>query len=253
MSAPVIDLNADVGQQSEATGIADDLAIMHAVSSVNVACGFHGGDGETMHALCQAAVHLHKRIGAHVSCLDPEGFGQHDLNVNFSVLRDQIVQQIRALAATAQAVGGRVSYVKPHDTLYNRTTVDPGQAEAIIAAVLAADRRLVLLAPPASQLLQRATAEGLDAAAEAFADRAYRQDGTLLPLSQPGSALTAQQAFAQAEMIVFHQQVITIEDRTLAMPTRSLCIHRDTPSDAELALRLRNHLIGAGVEIRPFS
>ena len=241
MSAKVIDLNSDVGERPDADGVRADAEIIAAVSSANVACGFHAGDAETMRAVCEIAVLNRKRIGAHVSYLDHEGFGRRDLEIEPEVLRDQVAQQIRALQVIAGAAGGTVGYVKPHGALYNRAAVDAGVAETVVAAIASVDASLKLLGPPDSKLLAAAASHGLDSVAEGFPDRGYRSDGTLLPRSEPGAVLNAAAAIEQARRLAEEGRV------------RSLCIHSDTPGAAKLAIAIRNHLIGAGFEVRPFA
>lgn len=239
--APVIDLNADVGERPGSAGVAADTAIIAAVSSANVACGFHAGDGETMRAVCEIAVAKHKNIGAHVSYLDREGFGRRDLEVEPALLREHVAQQIRALQIVAGAAGAAVGYVKPHGALYNRAAIDPVYAEVIASAIASVDSGLKLLGPPDSRLLAAAEAHGLEGFAEGFPDRAYRADGTLMPRSQPGAVLDRTAAIAQARRLAAEGRF------------RSLCIHSDTPGAAELAIAVRNKLIGEGFEIRPFA
>jgi UPF0271 protein len=239
--APVVDLNADVGEHPGAEGTAADAAILAAVSSANVACGFHAGDAETMRAVCSEAVARHKRIGAHVSQLDRVGFGRGPLVVDPDTLRDQIAQQIEALRSIAGFAGGAVGYVKPHGTVYNTAAISRPYADAVAAAIASVDSSLKLLGPPRSELLAAADAHGLEGVAEGFADRAYGADGALVPRTEPGSVLTREQALTQA--------VELADDGRY----RSLCIHSDTPGAAELALAVRNRLIGAGFEIRPFA
>jgi UPF0271 protein len=241
VSTKVIDLNADVGERPGAEGVAADAEIIAAVSSANVACGFHAGDAETMRAVCDVAVLKRKRIGAHVSYLDPENFGRRDLEVGPEVLRDQLAHQMRALQVIADAAGGAVGYVKPHGALYNRAAVDLGVAAVIAAAIASVDASLKLLGPPGSQLLAAAAAHGLDAVPEGFPDRAYRPDGTLVPRDQPEAVLDHNAAIEQARRLAE------------AGGVRSLCIHSDTPGAAKLAIAIRNHLIGAGFEVRPFA
>lgn len=241
MPARVIDLNADVGERPGPDGLAADAEIIAAFSSVNVACGFHAGDAATMRAVCAEAVLRHKRIGAHVSYLDREGFGRRDLEVAADELRGQIVQQISALRIHAGAEHGRVGYVKPHGALYNRATTDRARAEVIVTAILAVDRHLTLLAPPDSEMSRAAGAHGLAHAAEGFADRAYLPDGTLLPRGESGAVLDGERSLAQCVELAQSGRF------------RSLCLHSDTPGAADLAIAMRNRLIGAGFEVRPFA
>lgn len=242
MPAPQIDLNADVGERPGPDGIAADAEIIAAFSSVNVACGFHAGDAATMRAVCAEAVLRHKRIGAHVSYMDREGFGRRDVEMDPHDLRQIVVQQISALRSMAGLERGRIGYVKPHGALYNRAAVDRGYAHAIVSAIAAVDRHLSLLGPPGSELLRTAATLGIEGVAEGFADRAYRPDGTLVPRGEPGAVLTDTDAVvAQAERLASSGRF------------RSLCLHSDTPGAAQLAVAVRNRLIGAGFEVRPFA
>ena len=158
-----------------------------------------------------------------------------------TTLAQQIVQQIAALRIEAGLEHGVVGYVKPHGALYNRAAVDRVYADAVVTAIASVDRHLTLLGPPDSELLLAAAAHGLEGVAEGFADRAYRPDGTLAPRSEPDSVLTREQALGQAVRLAGDARY------------RSLCIHSDTPGAADLAIAIRNRLIGAGFEIRPFS
>ena len=241
MSAAAIDLNADVGERPGADGLAGDAQIIAAFSSVNVACGFHAGDAATMRAICAEAVLRRKRIGAHVSYMDREGFGRRDVEVDPHTLREHVVQQIAALRIEAGLEHGRVSYVKPHGALYNRAARDRVHADALVSAIAATDRHLKLLAPPDSELLRAAEAHSIEAVTEGFADRAYRPDGSLVPRGEPGAVLDRDQALAQC---------VTLAE---SGRFRSLCLHSDTPGAAETAIAIRDRLIGAGFEIRPFS
>ena len=195
-----------------------------------------------MRAVCAEAVLRRKRIGAHVSYLDREGFGRRDLDVDPQTLRQQIVQQISALRIQAGLEHGRVGYVKSHGALYNRAVVDRLYADAVVSAIVAIDRHLKLLAPPGSEMLRSAEAHGIEAVTEGFADRAYRPDGTLVPRTDPGAVLS------DPADVVTHAEQLAGSGRF-----RSLCLHSDTPGAADLAVAVRNRLIAAGFEVRPFS
>jgi UPF0271 protein len=250
---PRIDLNADVAERTGAGGLADDIAILGAVTSANVACGFHAGDAGTMRAICEAAIARDVRIGAHVGYDDRAGFGRRELDVAPRRLRDETLYQLGALAACAAAAGGRLAYVKPHGALYARCVADRPAADAIAAAAAAIELELALLGPPGSELLAAATAAGLAATAEGFADRAYMPDGTLVPRGRAGSVLDASQALAQAERIVGTGEAIATDGSAIAVVVGSLCVHSDTPGAAALADRLRRSLERAGVDVRPFA
>ncbi len=249
----MIDLNADVGERTGPEALADDAAILDAVTSANVACGFHAGDAETMRAVCAAAVARGVRIGAHVSYADRPGFGRRELDVAPGRLGEETAQQLAALAGAAATTGGEVVYVKPHGALYARCAADPAAAAAVAAAAAAADPPLAVLGPPGSELLAAAADRGLAGASEGFADRAYRADGRLVRRSEPGSVLATSAALEQAARIAGAGQVRAADGSLITVAVRSLCLHSDTPGAAGLARELRRRLEGAGIEIRAFA
>jgi UPF0271 protein len=236
----VVDLNADVGE-----GFAADSALLSLVTSVNVACGFHAGDARTLRAVCAGAVAAGVAIGAHVSYRDREGFGRRELEVDAETVGAEAEEQIDALQAAALAAGGRVAYLKPHGALYHRASADPECAGALVAAAAgAAAGPLAVLGFPGSALLARAREGGLVAVTEGFADRAYAEDGTLLPRSEHGSMLAADDAALQA---------LALARGRLGGGVRSICVHGDTDSAAALAAGVREALVIAGVELRAFA
>jgi UPF0271 protein len=236
----VIDLNADVGE-----GFSADSELVLLVTSVNVACGFHAGDAQTMRSVCTAAVAAGASIGAHVSYRDRDGFGRRALPIDADIVLAEVGEQIEALQAAATSAGGRVSYVKPHGALYHRASSDAECAAALVAAAAGATAgRIAMLGFPGSSLLAVAREAGLLAVAEGFADRGYAVDGTLLPRSEPGSMLAADAAARQA---------MTLARGCLDHEVRSICVHGDTASAAMLAARVRDALVADGIELRAFA
>ena len=233
----VVDLNADIGE-----GFDDDSALVALVTSVNIACGFHAGDAQTMRTVCAAAVDGGTVIGAHVSYRDREGFGRRPLAVDAETVAAEAGEQIEALQAAALTAGGRVAYLKPHGALYHRASSDEECAAAVVAAAAGArPGPLAVLAFPGSSLLARAREAGLLAVAEGFADRAYAADGTLLPRSEPAATLAADDAARQAVALARGGDV------------RSICVHGDSADAAARAARVRRALLSAGVELRAFA
>jgi UPF0271 protein len=241
----VIDLNADVGE-----GCDGDDDLLAVVSSANVACGFHAGDPATMRATCRVAVERGVAIGAHVGYRDREGFGRRELGVEPGVLHDETLSQLGALAAVATAAGGAVRHVKPHGALYHRCATDAAAADAVVAAVRSFDRALLVVGPPASALLRAAGEAGV---AEAFADRAYRADGGLVPRTEPGAVLAADAAAAQGVRLATERRVAAADGTEVEVDARTLCVHGDTPAAVALASGVREALERAGVTIAPFA
>lgn len=234
----VVDLNADVGEGFDA-----DSALLDLVTSANVACGFHAGDAQTMRVVCTAAVTAGVSIGAHVSYRDRDGFGRRALSVDAVTVAADVAEQIEALQAAAESVGGRVAFVKPHGALYHRASSDPECAAAIVAAAAGAGP-LAILGWPGSALLARARDAGLPAVAEGFADRAYAPGGTLVPRTEPGSMLGADAAVRQA---------LALAEGRLGGEVRSICVHGDSAGAAALAAGVRDALVAAHVELRAFA
>ncbi|MGK5499121.1 LamB/YcsF family protein [Streptomyces sp. URMC 125] len=250
----MIDLNADLGEGFGRWRLTDDEALLSAVSSANVACGFHAGDPSTMRRVCAGAAERGVAIGAQVSYRDLSGFGRRAMDVPADELADEVAYQIGALRVFAEAAGARVAYVKPHGALYNRTVHDEAQARAVVAGTLLAGGGLPVLGLPGSLLLAAAREAGLPVVAEAFADRAYTPEGTLVPRREPGSVLHDPGAVvARALDIALRKEATAADGTRVAVAARSLCVHGDTPGAAELALRVRHALEEAGVRIGAFA
>lgn len=251
-----IDLNADLGEGLDPWhhGVpGPDAALLDVVTSANVACGFHAGGPQIMARTCAAAVERGVSIGAHVGYHDLEGFGRRAREIPADVLRAEIAYQIGALVAVARAAGGRVAYVKPHGALYNAIVHHEVQAEAVVAAVLAVDDSLPIVGLPGSVVLALARDSGLRAVGEAFADRGYLADGTLVPRAHPQALVTdASDVTARVLRLVADGVVRSIDGTDVPLVAESVCLHSDTPGAERLGLEVRAGLDAAGVDVRSF-
>jgi 5-oxoprolinase (ATP-hydrolysing) subunit A len=250
----VVDLNADLAESYGAWRLGDDEALLEVVTSANIACGFHAGDPLTIRRACASAVARGVAIGAQVSYQDLPGFGRREMTVPPEELAAEVLYQLAALDGIAKAEGGRVSYVKPHGALYNRAARDAEQAAAIAAAVSSYDTALPVLSLPGSELAAAAASAGLPAVAEAFADRAYNDDATLVRRGTPGAVLTDSAAVAaRVTSLVIHGTLESASGRELRISARSVCIHGDTPGAVRLAWAVRAALEQAGVTLASFA
>ncbi|ANS63822.1 LamB/YcsF family protein [Streptomyces lincolnensis] len=248
-----IDLNADLGEGFGRWRLTDDEQLLSVVTSANVACGFHAGDAATMRRVCELAAERGVRIGAQVSYRDLAGFGRRAMDVPSAELTAEVAYQIGALEVFARAAGSRVSYVKPHGALYNRVVHDEEQAGAVVAGVLLADPTLPVLGLPGSRLLTLAGQAGLPAVTEAFADRAYTDQGTLVPRDRDGAVVTEPQAVvARSVDLALHGTVTALSGSRIEVRARSLCLHGDTPGAVDLARRVRERLEASGVRVEAF-
>ncbi len=247
-----IDLNSDLGESFGGYRLSDDAAVLASVSSANVACGFHAGDPLGIRATCRAAVAAGVTIGAHPGYRDLAGFGRRFIDVEPHELTDEVIYQIGALQALARSVGGEVRYVKPHGGLYNAIAVHEGQALAVVRAVLEVDDGLPLMVLPGSVAERVARDAGLRTVAEAFADRGYLPDGTLVKRGAPGALLDGDAAIAQALRFARGEPMAAVDGSLLRLTTESICLHGDNPEAVRLARRIRSELEHEGVEIRSF-
>ncbi|OAH10813.1 LamB/YcsF family protein [Streptomyces jeddahensis] len=253
MASVSIDLNADLGEGFGRWQLTDDEQLLSVVTSANVACGFHAGDAATMRRVCAMAAERGVRIGAQVSYRDLAGFGRRAMDVPSEELAAEVAYQIGALEVFTRAAGTRVSYVKPHGALYNRVVHDEDQARAVVDGVLLADDTLPVLGLPGSRLLETAEKAGLPVVTEAFADRAYTAEGTLVPRGQDGAVITDPEAVVERSVSLARSGVVMSHTgEEIAVRARSLCLHGDTPGAVGLARRVRAELESAGVRVEAF-
>jgi UPF0271 protein len=248
--AAKIDLNADLGEGFGRWTLGPEELLLPWITSASVACGFHAGDPRTIRRTIVLAATHGVAVGAHPGYPDLAGFGRRELEMEAEELRAAIIYQIGAVQALARAEGLSLQHVKPHGALYNRAARDPETAAAIVSGVLAACPEASVLGPPDSTLLAQARQAGLATAAEGFADRAYRGDGSLAARGMPGAVLVEPgAAAAQALRMVREGKVATVDGTELDLRVQSLCVHGDTPGAPALARAVREALTGAGVEV----
>ena len=245
-----IDLNADLGEGYGAWRMGDDAALLGVVSSANIACGYHGGDPDIMRATVALALRHGTAIGAHVSLPDLQGFGRREMAVSPEEAYALTLYQIGALHAFAHAAGTRLAHVKPHGALYNMAARELKLAAAIATAVRDFSPALRLVGLAGSALVQAGLDAGLPVAAEAFADRRYRADGSLQPRREAGAVIEdSAESVAQALAITRGEPLRAVDGSALVLRADTLCLHGDTPHAVESARGLRLALEAAGLRI----
>ncbi|MEQ4922470.1 LamB/YcsF family protein [Proteus hauseri] len=249
-----IDLNSDLGESFGQWTMGNDAKVLEIVSSANIACGFHAGSPDGILKTLKAAKPHNTAIGAHVAYPDLVGFGRRNMDIASDELTADVIYQIGALQGLAKTVGLTVTYVKPHGALYNTIAHDKRQALAVIDAILAIDPQLVLVALAGSPLIALAKEKGLRVIAEAFADRAYHSDGTLVSRKDVGAVLHDPQLVAQRMLrLVQEGGIESIEGIFTLIQADSICVHGDSPDAVNLAKSVKEILIQHGVEIKPFA
>ena len=249
-----LDLNCDMGEGFGAWKMGDDAALLHHVTSANIACGFHAGDPGTIHRVVKMAIEKGVAVGAHPSLPDLQGFGRRRMSVSAEETYDMVLYQIGALAGFARACGGKLSHVKPHGALYNMAAKDGMLAQAIARAVRDFDPRLVLFALAGSELVRAGEQAGLTTASEVFSDRTYQSDGSLTPRAQPDAIIhDVETSIAQVKRMIGEGKVKSIGGADIAVRADTLCIHGDEPNAVEFARRIRAALDADGVRVAAIS
>lgn len=249
-----VDLNADGGEGYGPWPMGDDAGVMESVTSINMACGGHAGDPETMAATIRLARACGVAVGAHPGYADREGFGRRVIPMSPAAIERLCAAQIGAALGVAALEGARIGHVKAHGALANLAADEPEVARAVARAAAAVDRSLVLLAIAGTELVRAGEAAGLAVASEIFADRAYLASGRLVPRGRPGAVIhDPAEAARRVRAMVEEGAVIAEDGARLPVPIDSICVHGDAPGAAALARAVRDGLEAAGVAVRPFA
>lgn len=245
-----INLNADVGESFGAWRLGNDADLLAVVGAASIACGFHAGDPLVMRQTVRAALAAGVGLGAHPGLPDRQGFGRRRMEIPPAELEAMLIYQIGALAAIAGAEGGRLGHVKPHGALSNMACEDAATAACVVAAIRACDASLILLAPAGSCLAEAGAAAGLPVAAEIFADRAYADDGKLLPRGRPGAVLdNAADCLAHVRRMLDAGGIVTVGGKLLPTAFHSVCVHGDNATAVAAAIAIRDGLRASGFKL----
>ncbi|QFY62517.1 LamB/YcsF family protein (plasmid) [Rhizobium grahamii] len=250
---PSIDLNSDLGESFGPWPMGNDAAMLELVTSANIACGFHAGDPAGILNVLKIAASRNVVIGAHVGYRDLVGFGRRNMDPSSAELVADTIYQVGALQALAAAAGTSVRYVKPHGALYNTIANDPRQAADVIAAIKAVDPSLTLMALAGAPIVARARDAGLTVVCEAFADRSYNADGSLVDRRLAGAVIHDPEEISKRMVrMVRDKRITTIDGAEIELDAQSICIHGDTPTAVAIAQGLRRALDAEGVTLQSF-
>jgi 5-oxoprolinase (ATP-hydrolysing) subunit A len=240
-----IDLNADVGE-----GFESDANLIPLVSSVNIACGAHAGDRETMRLTIETALRHGVAIGAHPGFADRKNFGRTEIALQPGEAAKLVVGQVAALEEIAARLGARVGHVKLHGALYNMASRDEALATEVADALRKTGPKWVIVGLAGGRLVLAARSMGLRVAEEAFADRLYRSDGSLAPRSEKGSVIADEAAAVRQAVGIASEGRVTASDGiVVALKADTLCIHGDSPGAVVFAARIRDGLAAAGISV----
>jgi len=252
-----IDLNCDMGESFGAYNLGMDAEIISFISSANIACGFHAGDPLVMNRTVKLAADHGVGIGAHPGFPDLMGFGRRNMDCSANEIGDYLIYQIGALQAFCTAHGVRLRHVKPHGALYNMAVVNESLVRTIAQAISTIDKNLFLVAlagKHAGRMASIVQEEGIEMIFEAFPDRAYTPEGTLVSRKQPGAVIhDPDEAAERALLMATEGVVIAVDGTRVPMSVDTLCVHGDNPSAVALARTIRNHLEASGITVTPMA
>jgi 5-oxoprolinase (ATP-hydrolysing) subunit A len=249
-----IDLNCDMGEIAALIDDGTQDALMEHVTSVNVACGGHAGDDDTMAATIAAALARGRAVGAHPGYADREHFGRRALALHPDAVSASVEEQVTRLCGIAARLGAHVGHVKPHGALYNQAAGDPALALAIARGVERAfagrTSGVVLVGLAGSRCLAAWARAGWAVAPEGFADRRYESTGALRSRALPGALLDDPEAAAdQALTLARDGAVAAYDGRRIDVSATTLCIHGDTPGAVAIAAAVARRLAASEIAL----
>lgn len=250
-----IDLNCDMGESFGAYQLGMDEAVIQHISSANIACAWHAGDPAVMSRTVAMAIENGVGVGAHPGYPDLLGFGRRNMDCTAEELRNYVIYQIGALQAFCSVHGASLQHVKPHGALYLTAVENENVARAVAEAIVSVDADLlyVALAGAKGKLMTRIGQEvGLKVVYEAFPDRAYSPEGTLVSRRRPGAVINDPQAVSErALQMVKDGNVVAVDGTTIALEAQTLCVHGDNPKAVDLVRSIREALEADGVAVTP--
>ena len=252
-----IDINCDMGESFGAYKLGLDEEVIKYITSANIACGYHAGDPLVMERTVSLAKNYGVSAGAHPGFPDLMGFGRRNIDATLAEIKGYVTYQIGALQAFANAQGLRVEHVKPHGALYLMAVEDEKISEAVVEAIKNVDKDLIFIAlagAKGEKMTKIGERIGLRVAYEAFPDRAYTPEGTLVSRRQPGAVIKDADVVAQRALKMAKEgKVVAIDGTEINLRPETLCVHGDTPGAVNLVKKIRQTLTEENVEVIPLS
>lgn len=240
-----IELSCDLGEATTRRQEEVESALWPMIDAANIACGGHVGDEGSMSRAIGQALRHGSVVGAHPSYPDRESFGRKRIVIDDGALLESLRDQIGTLARLAAKEGAKLDRVKPHGALYNDAHRDERLAGVIIEAVREFDAAIVC--PSRSAMAVAARRAGVPTVREAFADRRYLPDTSLMPRSEEGSLLIdVDEAAEQALRLAERSEVTAAGGSVVRIDFDTICVHGDMPDAVARLRRIRETLRVAG-------
>ncbi|MGB1231120.1 MAG: 5-oxoprolinase subunit PxpA [Winogradskyella sp.] len=238
MTNTIIDINADVGE-----GFSNEADLMPYLSSCNIACGGHAGNNSSIRSAIKLAKKHHVKIGAHPSFPDKKNFGRLPMAITSEKLKQSLKEQMQVLALIAKQENATLNHIKPHGALYNLAAKETQLAQIIVDFIKANFKNLKLYAPYKSVIANLAIANGIEVVFEAFADRNYNDDLSLISRKNEDALLTKKEAvFCHVFNMITHQKVKALSGVEVPIKAQTFCVHGDTKNALEILRYLTQKL-----------
>ena len=233
-----LDLNCDLGEGERKTS-----ALMGCITSANIACGGHAGDSSTMAAAVKAAVRCGVKIGAHPGFPNRESFGRVAGEVTAQDFGEIVAAQVKALEIVAKKEEARIHHVKLHGAMYHLAESNVELAETYVATIWRYWPGVVIYSRFGGAVMEVAKKQ-VEIWPEGFLDRAYRDDGTLVPRGESGAVLNRAEFFERLKLFLLERKVLSIDGTKLNIPARTWCIHSDSPESLLFAAAAKKAFAG---------
>ncbi|NAS13086.1 5-oxoprolinase subunit PxpA [Poritiphilus flavus] len=229
-----VDLNCDLGE-----GLGNEAELMPYLSSCNIACGGHAGDEETLREVLRLARKYNVKAGAHPSYPDRENFGRISMVIAPDQLKASIQEQVELFLRLAEQEDVPVHHIKPHGALYNDIAKGQKTAEIFLKAIEPYKQQSMLYLPCGSKAAELARKRGFRLMLEAFGDRNYNADLSLVSRKDNHALITEPKAVLHHMLRMIRSgEVLTVNGETVKIKPNTFCIHGDTPSALQILVYL---------------
>ena len=233
-----LDINCDVGE-----GVGNEQDLMPLIDSCSVACGGHAGDLVSMRSVIRLAKQYKVRIGAHPSYPDKKNFGRLSMKISAEELTMSIQSQLANFVTIAREEKAKLYHIKPHGALYNDLAKDDILADIFLEAIKKYQDSVLLYVPFKSVIERQAVTAGFHVKREAFADRNYANDLSLVPRTHAKAVITnPKEVLAHLLHMVKNNKVRTVDNSEIYLKAETFCLHGDTPNALEILMYIRRNL-----------
>lgn len=247
MKSRIIDINCDVGE-----GVGNESDLFPMISSCNIACGGHAGSKETIRQCLELAEKFNVKIGAHPSYPDSDNFGRVSMNISDADLIKSIGNQLKLFMNECNKLSATLHHIKPHGALYNDIAKNEHLANVFLTAVSPFKNNVILYVPYKSVIEKLAHANNFNIMKEAFADRNYNNDLSLVSRKEDNALISNGKMVLEHLVLMCNENnVRTVSGELIPIQADTFCIHGDTPSAFQILTYITKHLPEYNLQAKP--